>query len=349
MWGRPSPEENRGCQRIQAAAKTGAADPALVASAVKPRFSVPCSNELLETVMRIAAGLYLALMLAPTAAVAAKDMPAFVAASDRAVARTLQLAVPQGQIETNIEVGRVAVDPYGGGPYCGLLIHYMDDKREILSRSLHERAEATVGPLRETLRNFDVDELALATTRAAVSKIEWFQAQDIIPTKDPSSRSRAAFLDASATPQVAFVTYHYDIAQDFTYIRVIADVALVRKPASNAKSAALPEPFYRQSISSIVQLRTRSYEHRENVARWTASEGKLAKASLIAAFGQIERLIPYELGLSQADIKHYTAKNLPKAFAAGFYGPLIEGVEAGAGGTLIWSNGLIYVQPTLAN
>ena len=298
--------------------------------------------------MRIAAGLCIVLMLAPTAAVAAKDTPAFVAVSDRVVARTLQLTVPQGQIETNIEVGRVVADPYGCGLMCELIIHHVDDKKETMSRSLHERAEATVGPLREALRDFDVDGLALATTRAAVSKIEWFQAQDIIATKDPSSRSRAAFLDASGTPQVAFVTYHYDLAADFTYIRVIADIALVRKPAPGAKSGALPEPFYKQSIFSIVQLRTRSYEHGENVASWSASEGKLAKASLVAAFGQIERLIPYELGLSQADIKLYTAKNGPKAFAAGFYGPLIAKADSGTGGTLIWSNGLIYVQPAPA-
>ena len=294
--------------------------------------------------MRIAAGLCIALMLAPTAAMA-KEVPAFVAVGDRAVGRTLQLVVPQSQIETNIEVGRVASDSYGGGLIGQLIIQSMDDKKETMSRSLHERAEATVGPLREALRNFDVDGLALATTRAAVAKIDWFQAQDLIAAKDPSLQARAAFLNASATSQVAFITYRYDLSADFTYIRVIADISLVRKPPRNgAQPASPPEPFYAQSISSIVQLPSPSYEHGENVARWSAGDGKLARASLTAAFGQIERLIPYALGLGQADINLYMAKNRPKAFAAGFYGPLIEKGEGSPGGTLIWSNGLVYVQ-----
>lgn len=299
--------------------------------------------------MRIAAGLCIALMLAPTAALAAKDVPAVVAVADRAVARRLQFFVPQTQIGTNIEVGRVASDSYGGGLIGALIIQSMDDKRETMSRSLHERAEATVKPLREALRTFDVDGLALATTRAGVTKTEWFQAQDIIAAKDPSLQARAAFLDASATPQVAFITYRYDLSQDFTYIRVIADIALVRKPIrSGTERPSLPEPFYAQSISSIVQLRSPSYEHGENVARWSADDGKLAKASLTAAFSQIERLIPYALGLGPSEIKLYTAKNRPKAFGAGFYGPLIEKDGGGPGGTLLWSNGLIYVQPAPA-
>lgn len=294
--------------------------------------------------MRIAVGLCVALLLAPAAAAAAKDAPSTIASVDRAVARTLQLAVPQTQIETNIEVGRVATDSYGGGLLGALIIDSMDDKKETMSRSLNERAEATVKPLREALKTFDIAGLALATTRGAVAKIDWFQAQDIIVADDPSPRSRAAFLNASATPQVAFVTYRYDLAPDFTYLRVIADIALVRKPADRASSASLPEPLYSQSISSIVQLRTRSYEHGENVASWAAGDGKLARASLTAAFGQIERLIPFALGFGQADIKLYTAKTRPKAFAAGFYGPRIDMGEGAPGGTLLWSNGLVYVQ-----
>jgi hypothetical protein len=293
--------------------------------------------------MRIAAGLCIALLLAPAAA-AAKDAPSIIASGDRAVARTVQLAVPQETIETNIEVGRVASDSYGGGLLGALIIESMDDKKETMSRSLHERAEATVKPLREALRTFDVTGLALATTRSAAAKIDWFQAQDIIVTDDASPRSRAAFLSASATPQVAFITYRYDLAPDFTYLRVIADIALVRKPPNGVKSGSSPEPFYGQSIVSIVQLRTRSYEHGENVAAWAAGDGKLAKASLTAAFGQIERLIPFTLGLGQAEIKLYSAKNRQKAFAAGFYGPLIEKDGGGSPGTLIWSNGLVYVQ-----
>ena len=299
--------------------------------------------------MRIMVGISLAAMLvASVAPAAAKDTPAVIVERDRAVpgGRAVQIAVPQTRIDTSFEVGRVASDSYGGGLIGAIIISSMDDKREVMGRSLQEKAETTVAPLREALRTFDVDGLALATTRAALAETAWFQARDIVATKESSRQSRAAFYQTSTAPQVAFVTYRYGLSPDFTHIRVTADIALMRKPVARGATAQ-PEPFYEQTISSIVQLRSRSYEHHENVAQWSADDGKLAKASLIAAFGQIERLIPYALSLDAAEAGQFADKNRPKAFGAGFYGALIRKDEA-AEGTLLWSRGLVYVQSTPA-
>lgn len=299
--------------------------------------------------MRIMVGFFVAVLLvASVAPAAAKDTPAVIAERDRAVpgGRAIQIMVPQTRIDTSFEVGRVASDSYGGGLIGAIIISSMDDKREVMGRSLQERAETTVAPLREALRDFDVDGLALATTRAALAETSWFQASDIVATKISSPQSRAGFYQASAAQQIAFISYRYGLSPDFTHIRVTADITLTRKPATRTKmSQSLPEPFYQQTISSIVQLRARSYEHRENVAQWSEDNGKLARAALVAAFGEIERLMPYALDLDAAEVARFSNKNAPKAFGAGFYGPLIRKDE-GSEGTLLWSRGLVYVQPT---
>ena len=294
----------------------------------------------------------LAFASAATEAVA-DDAPAVLAEADRAVSspRALQVVVPQTEIETTTELGRVPSSAMGGGLLGGLIIASTTDreKQERLTQVLRDKAEAGVAPLRAELRNFDVDALALATTNAALSKTGWFRAQAVSVSKDPSPQGASAFFHTSSAPQVAFVTYRYDLSPDFTYIRVNADIVLVRKVRENGvRSAALPKPFYEQHISSIVQLRSRSYENSENAASWSMNDGKLAKASLIAAFNQIERLIPVALGLGEADLKQYMSKNRPKGFSAGFYGPLIQRDQAGSDGLLLWSGGLVHIQSTQA-
>ena len=295
-----------------------------------------------------------ALALASATEAVANDAPAVLAEADRAVSspRPVQVVIPQREIETNIELGRVPSSAMGGGLIGALIIANTTDKdkRKLLTQGLQDKADTAVAPLRASLRNFDVDGLALATTSAALSRIGWFQAGPVSVGKDSSLPGAGAFFNSSPAPQIGFITYGYDLSPDFTYIRVNADIVLVRKaPGNGTGPAALPKPFYEQHISSIVQLRSRSYENSENAASWSANDGKLAKASLTAAFAQIERLIPVALGLRQTDINLYTAKNRPKAFAAGFYGPLIEKTEGSQGATLIWLNGLVYVQTAPAS
>lgn len=293
-----------------------------------------------------------ALAFASATAAVANDTPAVLAEADRAVSspRALQVVIPQTEIETNVDLGRMPSSAMGGGLIGALIISSTTDreKQERLTQALRDKAETAVAPLRAALRGFDVDALAVTTTNAALSKTGWFQAQAVSVSKDPSPQGASAFFGASSAPQVAFVTYRYDLSPDFAYIRVSADIALVRKAPQNGMGSALPKPFYEQHISSIVQLRSRSYENSENAASWSANDGKLAKASLIAAFGQIERLIPVALGLGDADLKQYTAKNRPKGFSAGFYGPLIQRDEAGSDGVLLWTGGLVHVQSTPA-
>lgn len=291
-------------------------------------------------------------LVAPVSLAAPKapDAPATLAEKDRAVAggRAVQIVLAQQQIATSVDIGRVMTDDSGGGGLLGMLIiSGMDDKRERMTENAQQRADATVVPLREALGDFDVAALALASTERALAIPQWFAPQRILLSADASPAVRSAFVADGETPQIAFITYNYGLSPDFTQIRVNADIRLARRVAAKGdKAATVTPPFYRQTITSIVELPKRSYDHGENVALWSAADGALAKSSLTAAFAELERLIPYALNLAPAELKAFDAKDREKAFGAGLYGPLVSRAEDGSGGLLIWTkNGLVNVRP----
>jgi hypothetical protein len=294
-------------------------------------------------------GILLACSLGSTVATAASraaaDVPMVLAPDQRIVAggRAVEVILPQTQIETTIDVGRVASSANGGGLLGAIIISSMDDKRQVLSQSAHEKAEAAIEPLRQALKDFDLQALALATTKAALVKPDWFQPASFATTNDPAIQSRAEYLASVNTPEFALVSYRYETSPDFTQLRVIAEIQLERK-AATTRNTPTQMPFFRQRVLSIVQLRNPSYEPSENVTRWSASDGKLAKAALTSAFARLEQLIPFALDLGETELKVITAKDHQKGFAAGYYGPLIEQSSGSTSDKLIWVNGLVNVQ-----
>jgi len=311
-----------------------------------------CSPLHSETQLTRIIRIFLSCCMASTAATAplqAAAVPNAVAERDRAIpgGRAVEVIVPQTQIETTIDIGRVAsaANNGGGGLLGMIIISSMDDTREVLSQSSRGRAEAAIAPLRQALLGFDVNGLAVATTKAALAKPAWFQPASIDVTNDAAIQSRPEFLAKLKSPQVALVGYRYEASPDFTQIRVIADLQLGRVGAMKGGAPALT-PLYHQQVASIVQLRKPSFEPSENVGRWSADDGKLAKAALTSAFARLEQLIPFAVGLGDADVKSFAAKGREKAFAAGYYGPLVERNPERPGKTLIWANGLVNVQPS---
>lgn len=234
-------------------------------------------------------GIVLACCLASTVAtdaVRAADVPHVLADRDRTVpgGRAVQVILPQSRIETTFDVGRVASSANGGGLLGAILIPTIDDKREVLSQSARGRAEAAISPLRQALQGFDVEALALAATKAALAKPAWFQPASFAVTSDPAIQTRPEFIAALKAPQFALVNYRYEMSPDFTQIRVIAGIELGRADATKRGAPALA-PFYRQQVVNIVELRQPSYEPADNVTRWSAGDGKLARAALTNAFG----------------------------------------------------------------
>ncbi len=248
--------------------------------------------------------LALGLLLAPPAA-ARDDDPVLPKSAPVAFgeAWTVGVAIPQDEIATDVEIGRVASDSMGGGGLLGgLIIAAQDNKGKVMRSNASQRAEAAVKPLREVLQNVDIRALAQMTTIAA------FNTQNVEPTL-----TAERFLGANKGVSAGAVTYTYSLSPDFTQIRISADIALSWSDAS--------KPALEQRVTSIVQLKKRSYEPRINVRSWSADDGELAKVALDAGFKRLETLIPQIAAMNRQQFDQATSKKQAKAFLAGFYGP----------------------------
>jgi hypothetical protein len=275
--------------------------------------------------------------------------PTALAAGDRTVAggRAVLVALPQSQIGTDVDVGRVMSDTaYGGGLIGAIILSDGDHKKQSLMEMDARKAANDAAPLRQAIQDVEFDKLALASTRSALSRLDWFGAQEPKPVKSASMAEMASFARDAGAGQLATVTYGYALSPDFTQIRVIADVGLWRATVSHAKGAPVTlSPLAQQRIVAITELRTRSYDHAENAAHWAADNGRLARVAITTGLARMEQLIPFALGLSQAEIDTLGGNKSYKLFAAGFYGPPVKAFASAPGETLIWSKGLINLMP----
>ena len=279
----------------------------------------------------------LALLLAIAWPAVAHATPPVFAAADRKAAtnRPVAVSVPQPRLGTSVEIGRVAVDGYGGGLVGLLVISAMDDKREVMTAHATGDALTIVGPLADALAPIDIADLALQATRKAMARTAGFDASAIALVPALDKPTYAALAAKHHSSQVGTVTYRTQMSPDFTQLQVIADISVT----------GLAGPFYAQRIVSLVELRQRSYAHQENVDRWLDNDGRVAKQALAAAFARFEQVIPTVVGLEPAG---YSAKTdshrTAPAFAAGFYGPTLMRDDLGV---VIWSKrvGFIAVQP----
>jgi hypothetical protein len=288
-----------------------------------------------RTLLPLAFALALAM---PVAAAPKKSAaPQAIPAAEKVQPTNYQIALllQQSMIETSFDTGRVARPP-AGGLLDSLIVYSMDNKKEVMANSLKEKAERTITPLRLALGGFDVDALAKASTEKAFATMPWVASQGTTLSK--------TVLPTPAAPRVAHIRYSYDMSPDFSAIRLFAEIDFLREGASqDGKAYGKFSSFYAQSITSIVQLRKRSYEASENVSAWSAEDAKQAKAAFTQAFGSIEALLPFALGLNDADIKAYGAKDREQGFGAGYNGPLIKRGGANADDILIWNKGLLFV------
>ena len=286
--------------------------------------------------MRHGLGLLLALAC-PAISTAAP--PQVLSATDRTAAtdRPVAVFVPQPRLGTSIEVGRVAVDGYGGGLIGMIVISAMDDKRQVMAAHASGEADSIVAPLAEALASTDVADMALQATRKAIARTPGFDPSAVSLVPGPDGASDAALAARHRSTQVATATYRIQMSPDFTQLQVIADISVVTAPGL--------VPLYAQRVVSLVELRQRSYVHQENVDRWMRDDARVAKQALASAFARFEQIVPTVVGLDPASfaLKTDSHKTGP-SFAAGYYGPTVLRDDKGV---VIWSKriGFIAVQP----
>lgn len=277
-------------------------------------------------------GLILALTpLAPAYA----DTPHALSESERRseTPRPVAVTVPQDGIGTSIDIGRVASDSAGGGGLLGaLIISSMDNKAEVMATNARDRAESAIAPLTEALADFPIDTLALDTTRMTLAGTDWVMPGEVALVPGADYLTPQDLLATHPADETVLVNYSYQTSPDFTQLQVFADVIL-------ARSEDL-EPLAHQRVISLVRLNERSYEEHENVARWAADDGALAKQALVAAFARLEKILPVVLALDEDGHDAATDKKRESAFTGGFHGPVLLRDEKGP---VIWSKKIGFI------
>lgn len=204
-------------------------------------------------------------------------------------------------------------------------------------------AEVGITPIRATLFDFDVDEMAIQTSRAVTDRLPWFQPQTLTFSRDSSPYALNAALDAAPTSQVAFFEYAYDITPDFGTLRVSVVISLANKAQGSLRQ---PEQrllarnlAYHQSITSWVQLPNPTTPE-ENALRWAANDGALVRLALTTAFAQVAELAPRAMQMTGAELQ--AAAQAARTTNARH--PRARVIEEGPSGALLYDGGLVHVQ-----
>lgn len=248
--------------------------------------------------------------------------------------RRVQVVVGQVELGSNINPSYVMV-AMGGGLIGGLIDAKVQSDRA-------RRATIGITPIRTSLMDFDVDQLAIDTTKSAVAALPWFAAAEPDFARDPTVSARSAYLDAAGAGQVAFFEYVYDTSPDFSAVRVGVTISIANRQGAEAERRLTPRNLvFKQTLTSVVLLPTPG-EAAANSQRWAANDAAPAKRAVTAAFAEIGRLIPRALTLTTADIARMNggARKELGSYSGKF-------VEDGPGGTLLFTGGLVHVQ-TLA-
>lgn len=291
--------------------------------------------------------------LVPAAALAKPEGYVAVEARTTQSPRPVAAIIPQERIAARIELGRIAI-PAGGGLIGTAIISANDRTPETLAQNAAEKADAQMEPLTQALEGFDAAILARAATAAAIAATDWLgggppdlyagmpeervrepvdstvsltfatgfigsEANDTagaMKWQEALGVAKNAF--AAAHPdagELASVTWRYEMAPDFTHVRVTADIAMTRPGA--------PEDHYAQQLVSIVKLRRPTFVEEDNVAIWAANDAALARTALTLAFARAGEVIPMLLALDAAGYDAATDKNAPSVTSAGYHGPVL--------------------------
>lgn len=307
---------------------------------------------------RLALGLLAACSVQPALAQTVR----YIEVEDRVAepARPIAVIVPQEELATSIELGRIV--PNEGG-LIGALI---DRRPEKMAQNAAAKAYNFAKPLKDVMAGFDAKPLVMSAMQQALSEANWFAApspqllsgtsmalttaNEVASRGDSTvsmtfeigyigneandtvgalnwnkERNRLAkeFVAANSdSREVAITSWRYQTSADFTNIQVIVDIEM-GGPRAEA-------PKYRQQLISLVKLRRPTFVPEENVAIWAANDGALAKQALEMAIARAGEVMPAVLSLDKAGLKDATNKKKRKRATGGnFSGPQLLRDEKG--------------------
>jgi hypothetical protein len=250
--------------------------------------------------------------------------------------RQVHVMVGQEEIKSAIDVSR------GGAVVVGGLLGALIDIQIQAERA--KKAEAAILPLRAAMTGFDADTLAQAAARSAVDRFEWFHpVGEMSFGRDMSSPGLMAALDASRTPQMAFVSFVYEIAPDFKSMRVNMVVSLANRDAPPKKSPAWRLGgglVYAANVTSVIALNGAGDDINANARMWAENDAAKAREALTMAFADVAEMAPRAFLLTQAEAKAMMRKPHKSLALDGFVGR--EQERPAPGERLLFNGGFIH-------
>ncbi len=247
----------------------------------------------------------------------------FLDPADRspAAGREAVVLVPQGEIKTVIVASQA-------GASFGLVGALIDVG---VNQHRANAAEKAILPLRTALTDYHFDQQALAATQVTVERLDWLAVRKTTFSKDVSKENTNSILDKSASPEVLFVAYSYEMSPDFTMMQVEARFSIFAKAAPKGQSAdsrmKLENAAYSENFTYLVPLAQASDDVAENCRRWSDNNADIARRALVQGIGGVNALA--ERGLVQTSDDAKKLQEGAKVEAAGRRGKLIEKTDAG--------------------
>jgi hypothetical protein len=176
-----------------------------------------------------------------------------------------------------------------------------------IDRHLSQAAEERIAPLRRALEGYDFETPAKAAFLPIIEKSSWVRAQDAELNHDGSGSNIERILNESNTRQMftVFPSYYADHKFRNLVVRIEADIIVRKIPKGQYSSARLKPDYipFRQAFRCIVYLPgSESGTAEDNLARWSADSGRLARQALDLGIQRVSVLFGRYLDADEATV-----------------------------------------------
>jgi hypothetical protein len=235
--------------------------------------------------------------------------------------REAVVLVPQGEIKTLVVASQA-------GAAFGLVGAIIDVS---VNQHRANAAEKSITPLRTALIDYHFDQQALAATQETVAKMDWLAVRKTSFSKDISKENTNSILDKTASPEVLFVSYSYELSADFTMMQVDARFTISPKVAPKGQSTdsrmKLENAAYSENFTYLVPLAGAGEDVAENCRHWSDNNAEIARRALDQGIAGVNALA--ERGLVQTSGDVQKLQQGAKVDAGARKGKLIEKTDAG--------------------
>jgi hypothetical protein len=235
--------------------------------------------------------------------------------------REAVVLVPQGEIKTLVVASQA-------GAAFGLVGAIIDVS---VNQHRANAAEKSITPLRTALTDYHFDQQALAATEVTVARMDWLAVRKTSFSKDMSKENTNSILDKSASPEILFVSYSYELSPDFAMLQVDARFSIFAKAAPKGQSAdsrmKLENAAYSENFTYLIPLAGASDDVAENCRHWSDDNAVIARRALVQGIGGVNALAERGLVQTSDDVKKL--QQGAKVDAGGRKGKLIEKTDAG--------------------